>query len=77
MVCCVLLQCDIYSLGVIFFELYQCFTTEMERHKQIKDLRAGFLPPEFGDNWPSQVGGDTSVRSFVILEQIFHLYAFS
>ena len=34
MVCCVLLQCDIYSLGVIFFELYQCFTTEMERHKQ-------------------------------------------
>ena len=32
--CCVLLQCDIYSLGVIFFELYQCVTTEMEHHKQ-------------------------------------------
>ncbi|XP_041376124.1 eukaryotic translation initiation factor 2-alpha kinase 1-like isoform X2 [Gigantopelta aegis] len=47
-------KCDIYSLGVIFFEQYQCFTTEMERHKQIKDLRAGNLPQEFVDNWPSQ-----------------------
>jgi len=38
---------DIYSLGIIFFELLNSFTTEMERCKTLKILREGTMPSQF------------------------------
>ncbi len=34
-----------YSIGIILFELYQPFSTAMERTKSIKSLRDGCLEP--------------------------------
>ncbi|CAI6343646.1 unnamed protein product [Macrosiphum euphorbiae] len=38
---------DIYSLGVIFFELLNSFNTEMERVKTLQQVRNGTFPPQF------------------------------
>ncbi|CAH1715613.1 eukaryotic translation initiation factor 2-alpha kinase isoform X1 [Aphis gossypii] len=38
---------DIYSLGVIFFELLNPFTTEMERYQTLTQLRNYIFPPQF------------------------------
>lgn len=38
---------DIYSLGLIIFELFTCFNTKMERAKVLKDLRKFVFPPDF------------------------------
>lgn len=48
-------QADIFSLGIILFELLCAFGTEMERVTNIKDLRQGKLPQEFCDKWPEEV----------------------
>lgn len=45
---------DIYSLGIIFFELFFPFTTRMERAKVLKDLRRGVLPNDFVTKWPKE-----------------------
>jgi translation initiation factor 2-alpha kinase 1 len=47
---------DIYSLGIVLFEFFQPFNTDMEKHKCIKDLRKGAVPHEFRQLWPEQVG---------------------
>jgi translation initiation factor 2-alpha kinase 1 len=47
---------DIYSLGIVLFEFFQPFNTDMEKHKCIKDLRMGVVPQEFRNLWPEQVG---------------------
>ena len=44
-----------YSLGLILFELYQPFHTEMERLSSLNEARKGILPAAFCDKWPSQV----------------------
>ena len=49
------MQADIYSLGIILFELFCPFGTEMERVKNIKDLRQGRLPQDFYEQWPEEV----------------------
>lgn len=49
------MQADIYSLGIILFELFCPFGTEMERVKNIKDLRQGRLPQDFCEQWPEEV----------------------
>ena len=49
------MQADIYSLGIILFELFCAFGTEMERVKNIKDLRQGRLPQGFCEQWPEVV----------------------
>ena len=49
------IQADIYSLGIILFELFCPFGTEMERVKNIKDLRQGRLPQDFCEQWPEEV----------------------
>lgn len=46
---------DIYSLGIIFFELFFPFSTGMERAKVLKDLRRGVLPEDFVTKWPKEV----------------------
>ncbi|KAF9977017.1 hypothetical protein BGZ73_007225 [Actinomortierella ambigua] len=47
-------KADIYSLGIIFFELYYPFSTLMERHAVLRTLRNGELPAEFVSRWPKE-----------------------
>ncbi|KAM9336505.1 eukaryotic translation initiation factor 2-alpha kinase 1 isoform 2-T2 [Symphorus nematophorus] len=43
---------DMYSIGVLAFELFQPFGTEMERVRTLGDLREGKIPDPFCDRWP-------------------------
>ncbi|KAG2179624.1 hypothetical protein INT44_006472 [Umbelopsis vinacea] len=45
---------DIYSLGIIFFELYQPFATGMERAESLKELKKGVLPDYFVSKFPKE-----------------------
>ncbi|KAL1915790.1 uncharacterized protein VTP21DRAFT_6549 [Calcarisporiella thermophila] len=45
---------DIYSLGIVVFELYHLLTTGMERALALKDLREGKLPEEMVRRWPQE-----------------------
>ncbi|ESO94965.1 hypothetical protein LOTGIDRAFT_232118 [Lottia gigantea] len=45
---------DIYSIGVILFEEFQVFKTEMERHVSIKQLRDGIISESLQQNWPKE-----------------------
>ncbi|KAI8332042.1 kinase-like domain-containing protein [Chlamydoabsidia padenii] len=45
---------DIYSLGLIFFELYQPFTTWMERADAISNLKNAMLPDGFVEKYPKE-----------------------
>lgn len=46
---------DMYSLGVVFFELWHPFGTAMERHKVLMDLKQnGSLPPSWAAEFPEQ-----------------------
>lgn len=47
-------KCDVYSLGVILFELFQRYSTEMERGQSLSDLRKGIIPPVMYENWKVQ-----------------------
>ncbi|KAI9275267.1 kinase-like domain-containing protein [Helicostylum pulchrum] len=47
-------KADIYSLGIILFELYQPFDTAMERAESIDRLKKGVLPPHFIETYPAQ-----------------------
>ncbi|VVC32390.1 Hypothetical protein CINCED_3A017374 [Cinara cedri] len=46
---------DIYSLGVIFFELINPFTTEMERYQTLTRLRNNIFPSEFSKKYKNEV----------------------
>ncbi|GAA5804158.1 hypothetical protein HPULCUR_009644 [Helicostylum pulchrum] len=43
---------DIYSLGIILFELFQPFTTGMERAESIENLKQGVFPSGFLEMYP-------------------------
>ncbi|XP_017273913.1 eukaryotic translation initiation factor 2-alpha kinase 1 isoform X2 [Kryptolebias marmoratus] len=43
---------DMYSVGVLAFELFQPFGTEMERVRTLGDLREGKIPDPFCHKWP-------------------------
>ncbi|CAH0562470.1 unnamed protein product [Brassicogethes aeneus] len=45
---------DIYSLGLIFFELLVPFSTDMERFKILSQLRKGEFPSYFKDKFPNE-----------------------
>lgn len=45
-------QSDMYSIGVLAFELFQPFGTEMERVRTLGDLRGGNIPDSFRQRWP-------------------------
>ncbi|ORX95654.1 kinase-like protein [Basidiobolus meristosporus CBS 931.73] len=47
-------KADIYSLGIILFELYHPFTTLMERAELLQNLRIGVLPDDFLAKWPKE-----------------------
>lgn len=46
---------DIYSLGLILFELLMVFSTEMERIETIKMLRSNRFPNGFKENFQNEV----------------------
>lgn len=46
---------DIYSLGIIFFELYCPFTTAMERAGDLERLKQGVFPEHFVERYPKEV----------------------
>ncbi|KAM9425497.1 eukaryotic translation initiation factor 2-alpha kinase 1 isoform 2-T2 [Pholidichthys leucotaenia] len=43
---------DMYSIGILAFELFQPFGTEMERVRALEDLREGKIPDLFCHRWP-------------------------
>lgn len=45
---------DIYSLGILFFELFYCFSTKMERARVLTNLRNHVLPTEFLQEYPKE-----------------------
>lgn len=45
-------QSDMYSIGVLAFELFQPFGTEMERVQILGELRDGKIPESFSHRWP-------------------------
>lgn len=46
---------DIYSLGLVFFELLVVFCTEMERIETLKSLRMSQFPSDFHLSFPDEV----------------------
>lgn len=46
---------DIYSLGIILFELLIPFVTEMERINVLLNLRKLVFPKDFNNNYPAEV----------------------
>lgn len=49
------LQVDVYSLGLMFYELLSYFHTEMERLSHFRDLKSGIIPTEFMAKFPKEV----------------------
>lgn len=45
---------DIYSLGLILFELLVTFSTEMERIKTLEGVRSNQFPPDFSIHYTSE-----------------------
>jgi len=45
---------DIYSLGIILFELFTYFKTKMERAVVLKELRTFIFPPPFLQKYPQE-----------------------
>ncbi|XP_057656757.1 eukaryotic translation initiation factor 2-alpha kinase [Diorhabda carinulata] len=45
---------DIYSLGLIFFELLVPFSTEMERIKLLSDVKESIYPKGFAEKFPDE-----------------------
>mmetsp|Transcript_1880 Transcript_1880/g.2426 ORF Transcript_1880/g.2426 Transcript_1880/m.2426 type:complete len:375 (-) Transcript_1880:79-1203(-) len=45
---------DVYSLGIIFFEMFSIFGTQMERIQQLSNLRKNTLPKNFLLNLPKE-----------------------
>jgi len=46
---------DIYSLGIIFFELLTPFFTDMERIMTLSNLKKSIFPKDFATNYPAEV----------------------
>lgn len=62
---------DIYSLGIIFFELLVPFQTEMERFKILTDLRKNIYPLEFSQFYKKHVS-----FSIIIVCNLNYIYFF-
>lgn len=52
---------DIYSLGLIFFELLVVFGTEMERIETLKALRNSIFPKDFSISFQNEVNSSTNM----------------
>jgi len=49
------LQADMFSVGMMVFELYQPFSSYMEKDMNFKSIRNQQLPEAFTKHWPDQV----------------------
>ena len=54
-----ILQADMYSVGIIMNELFHPFGTEMERRICLSDLRKGRIHDTIKSSWHVQVRGDS------------------
>ena len=64
-------QSDLYSLGIVLFELLQPFKTDMERSKMIDQLKIGNLPPELTLLAPKWVSNLILITNYNLIS---HLY---
>ncbi|XP_069113693.1 eukaryotic translation initiation factor 2-alpha kinase 1-like [Argopecten irradians] len=58
-------KCDIYSLGVLLYEICNKFDTDMEKSHHLVSLREGNLDEEFTDNCPSQANAVKKMTSTI------------
>jgi len=65
---------DIYSLGVIFFELLNPFTTEMERYQTLTQLRNNIFPPHFLKKFKKEVSEYilNEIKIYLLTKNIYH-----
>ncbi|XP_022100914.1 eukaryotic translation initiation factor 2-alpha kinase 1-like [Acanthaster planci] len=47
-------KADMFSSGIILFEMFHPFSTQMERAKVIEQVRLGSIPREIHKRWPDQ-----------------------
>jgi serine/threonine protein kinase len=67
---------DIYSLGLILFELLVCFSTEMERIEVLKGLRISEFPKDFQEAYPDEVSFGFD-KLFKIIRLFFYSMSYS
>lgn len=65
---------DIYSLGVIFFELLNPFITEMERYQTLTRLRNNIFPSEFSKKFKNEV---SFVHQYINTKNLYFSFNFS
>lgn len=64
---------DIYSLGLIFFELLICFDTEMERIRVLQGLRENKFPEDFRNTFNHEV---RFWEQNICFSQMYHYISF-
>lgn len=57
---------DIYSLGIIFFELLKPFFTDMERIVALSNLKNSIFPKDFAENYSAEVRQLTEYINFTV-----------
>lgn len=62
-------KCDIYSLGILLYEEFSQFHTEMERLQCLDGLRKGEIPEEFQKQWPTQTNAILKMTSEIPIER--------
>lgn len=63
---------DIYSLGIILFELLVPFSTAMERIKTLTDLKCLKFPDGFASKYPAEViSADGIMKLFLQIDSLF------
>lgn len=66
---------DIYSLGIIFFELLIPFFTDMERIVALSNLKKSIFPKDFAENYSAEVRQSIECINFTIrLIRTVHVY---
>jgi len=67
---------DIYSLGIIFFELLTPFFTDMERIVALSNLKKSIFPKDFAENYPAEVKKlkeyINSIQSYILFYVCFN-----
>lgn len=57
---------DIYSLGIIFFELLIPFFTDMERIVELSNLKKSIFPKDFAEKYSAEVRQLTVYINFTV-----------
>lgn len=62
---------DIYSLGIILFELLVPFSTDMERIKTLTDIKAQKFPEGFAEKYPAEASIYLASEHIIIIRTLF------